>query len=244
MVRFVVVCIPIILIKFQATPPGKQQQSVFARPTPQATPVKTTTGSGHQPPTNAKASSEIETANVELKKEIKGTKTKHLLRFRRSRNLLCHFTALQDKCTDLEQRLSIAKSATSGGTGGGSTAELELSRRDLEAANSKVEQLEARAKAARTEADCQKHNLEAARAQLEKKLKEREAELQADLKMAVEESASLQRSLAEKEEAASKREQEAREEGRKKDTEAKEAASKLEGEKRQVKSLVDFLMKM
>ena len=135
----------------------------------------------------------------------------------------------------MEQRLTIAKSAAaSGGSGNANTAELELSRRDLEAANNKIEQMEAKAKAARTEADCQKHNLEAARAQLEKKLKEREAELQANLKIAAEESASLQRSLAEKEEAASKRDREAREEAAKKAIEAKEAAKKFEDDKRQV----------
>ena len=61
------------LIQFQATPPGKQQQSVFARPTPAKSAAA---GAAQQRPGAAARGAEVEAAaDVELKREIKGAQS-------------------------------------------------------------------------------------------------------------------------------------------------------------------------
>ena len=61
------------LIQFQATPPGKQQQSVFARPTP----AKSAAAGAAQQRPGAARGAEVESAaaDVELKREIKGAQS-------------------------------------------------------------------------------------------------------------------------------------------------------------------------
>lgn len=125
---------------------------------------------------------------------------------------------LTAKCLDLEKRVASGQSSASSSTV--STVEFDSTRRDLEAANKKVDELESKQKVVQGDADCQRHNAETIKSQLEKRLREREVELQKNLDTVKEESAALRRKIEGLEDTL-----------RKKEAAAKESVKKLEDEK-------------